>query len=192
MLVQYRLQWWQVAISVVGLLVVGAEFAAAKLVLNGQIAVQTTRRSTAAIDQLRDNRQAFDLYMLHCGGCHRANGGGAPNYGVPSFVHSAGMFTWIPAGREYLIRVPGSASSTLTDSQLAEVMNWIVATYSPDELPPGFKPYTQAYVASVRDRHYKNVVTARARVDRQLAALGLTPARYTFGKGDAAAGNEKH
>lgn len=144
------------------------------------------------IVKLRNDRSAFDLYMLNCGGCHRANGEGAPNYGVPSFVHSAGMFTWIPAGRQYLIRVPGSSMSQLTNGQLAEVLNWIVATFSPNELPTYFVPFTAAEVKAVRAHHYKDVAVARARVAKELRPLGLRPSRYTFGRGDHLADLVKH
>ena len=37
-----------------------------------------------------------------------------------------------PRGREYLVRVPGSAQSELTDAELAGVLKWIVSQYSGD------------------------------------------------------------
>lgn len=176
-------------IALAALFGIGAGVAVAGAADRGLRSAPVARASIATIAQLRDNRAAFNLYMLHCGGCHRANGQGAPDFGVPSFVDSAGMFTWLPAGRQYLVRVPGSAFSYLTDRQLAEVLNWIVATYSAKELPPDFNPYTSMEIAVDRARHYKDVAAARARIDKELRAIGLVPSRYTFGRGDAAAGS---
>lgn len=133
------------------------------------------------IRALRDDPAAFRLYMLNCGGCHRANGRGVARNGVPSFVDSAAVFMWIPQGREYLIRVPGSASSRLSDAQLAKVLNWIVTTYSRRQLPPDFQPFTTREVAAVRHEHYRDVAVARRRVAAKLHRLHLKPSPYRFG-----------
>jgi mono/diheme cytochrome c family protein len=83
-------------------------------------------------------------YMLQCQGCHGAAGGGAPGT-VPSLAE-VGRFLEVPGGREYLVRVPGSSQSALTDAELAEVLNWMVREFDPRE----FAPFTAAEVARVR------------------------------------------
>ena len=49
-------------------------------------------------------------YLLQCRGCHGPDGAGAPG-AAPSFRGQVGRFLAVPGGREYLIRVPGTAQS---------------------------------------------------------------------------------
>ena len=72
--------------------------------------------------------QAFKDYMLQCAGCHRYDGQGLTHRGIPNFNQSIGLFTRLPAGRDYMIRVPGASQSQLDNADLARVLNWIVAT----------------------------------------------------------------
>ena len=87
-------------------------------------------------------------YVLQCAGCHRVDGRGSTRHGIPDFRDSVGHFTRLPAGREYLIRVPGAAQSQLSDADLAAVLNWVLASFSAAQLPADFQPYTQAEVAA--------------------------------------------
>lgn len=89
-----------------------------------------------------ESRQ-FD-YMLNCQGCHLPDGSGNPARQVPAFPGQLGKFLTVPGGREYLVQVPGSALSGLSDQALADVLNWMLETFSAAELPAGFKPYTGA------------------------------------------------
>ena len=89
-------------------------------------------------------------YVLQCAGCHRVDGRGSTRHGIPDFRDSVGHFTRLPAGREYLIRVPGAAQSQLSDADLAAVLNWVLASFSAAQLPADFQPYTQAEVAARR------------------------------------------
>ncbi len=70
-------------------------------------------------------------YVLQCAGCHRVDGRGSTPHGIPDFRNSVGAFTHLPAGREYLIRVPGAAYSQLSNAELANVLNWLLHTFSP-------------------------------------------------------------
>ena len=54
------------------------------------------------------------LYMLHCQGCHLADGTGSPGE-VPS-LEKVGRFLGTPGGRAYLVQVPGAALSPLEPS----------------------------------------------------------------------------
>ena len=83
-------------------------------------------------------------YMLQCQGCHGAEGRGAPGT-VPS-LEGVGRFLGVPGGREYLVRVPGSSQSALSDAELAEVLNWMVREFDPRD----FVPYGAEEVARVR------------------------------------------
>jgi len=88
-------------------------------------------------------QRQFD-YMINCQGCHLPDGSGNPERQVPAFPGQLGKFLWVPGGREYLVQVPGSALSGLSDDGLAGVLNWMLETFSPNELPADFKPYTGA------------------------------------------------
>lgn len=124
---------------------------------------------------------AYKDYMLQCAGCHRFDGKGAPSRGVPSFRQSIGLLTRLPAGREYMIRVPGAAQSQLTNAELANVLNWVVATYSPGQLPRDFKAFTASEVGAVRPYRFNDVAPVRRRLTEELKAQGHELAPYTFG-----------
>ncbi|WP_241067871.1 c-type cytochrome, partial [Achromobacter insuavis] len=89
-------------------------------------------------DTLRQAARAD--YVLQCAGCHRVDGRGSTPHGIPDFRNSVGAFTHLPAGREYLIRVPGAAYSQLSNAELANVLNWLLHTFSPAQLPADFSP----------------------------------------------------
>jgi hypothetical protein len=88
-------------------------------------------------------------YMLHCQGCHLADGSGKPG-AVPALRGFVGRFLEVPGGREFLVRVPGSALSPLSDAELAGVLNWIIRSFGPAHVSQQFTPYSEAEVAGVR------------------------------------------
>lgn len=120
-------------------------------------------------------------YILQCAGCHRVDGRGSTPHGIPDFRNSVGAFTHLPAGREYLIRVPGAAYSQLNNAELANVLNWLLHTFSPAQLPGGFRPYTESEVAAARPRRYDDVVPVRHGLARELGALGFALSDYSYG-----------
>ncbi len=96
-----------------------------------------------------DDHRAKINYMLYCQGCHLPAAEGLEDK-VPRMSGFVGYFTHSDEGRRFLIQVPGSATAPVNDEQLAELMNWILRTYSADELADGFEPYTVAEVAELR------------------------------------------
>jgi mono/diheme cytochrome c family protein len=88
-------------------------------------------------------------YMLNCMGCHQSDGAGVSGK-IPALKKRMGLFLQVPGGREYLVQVPGTAQSSLDDSEVAEVLNWMLREFSPDEMPADFNPYTEAEVARIR------------------------------------------
>lgn len=113
-----------------------------------------------------DPQAQFD-YILHCMGCHVADGSGAPPQ-VPDVRGEMGRLLAVEGGREYLIQVPGAATSTLSDAALAAVLNYMLETFSADTLPESFEPITEAEVARLRPQWLQNPQTVRAKL---LAAL---------------------
>jgi len=89
-------------------------------------------------------------YVLHCQGCHGADGiGGLPEK-IPPLRDSIGYFLKVPGGRRFLIQVPGVAQAPLGDAEIAELLNFTLQQHSADQLPLSFRPYTREEVA--RDR----------------------------------------
>jgi mono/diheme cytochrome c family protein len=110
------------------------------------------------------------LYMLQCQGCHLADGSGAPG-SVPSL---AGLerFLAVPGGREYLVRVPGSAQSPLSDAELAAVLNWMIREFGLPEVAADFAPYSAGEVAGVRHPPLTDVDDVRRDLLRRIARRG--------------------
>jgi len=108
-------------------------------------------------------------YMLECQGCHRADGSGFPGR-VPDLRDRIGRFPQVPGGRAYLVGVPGSASSPLSDAELAAVLNWMIQRFAP-ERAPAVAPYTAEEVARHR-RPLADVESVRRELLRALAATG--------------------
>ncbi|CAB3972460.1 cytochrome C [Burkholderia aenigmatica] len=126
----------------------------------------------AHADGAADAALARQHWVLNCMGCHTATGGGIPGK-VPPLANSLGYFTHLPAGREYVMRVPGASNSALSDQDLADVLNWVLTTMNHDALPRDFKPYTAAEVAAHRRPAFSDVATVRAGLVRALQARGI-------------------
>lgn len=126
----------------------------------------------AHADGVTDATLARQHWVLNCMGCHTATGGGIPGK-VPPLANSLGYFTHLPAGREYVMRVPGASNSALSDQDLADVLNWVLTTMNRDALPRDFKPYTAAEVAARRRPAFSDVATVRAGLVRALHERGI-------------------
>jgi hypothetical protein len=98
-------------------------------------------------------------YMLQCRGCHGPEGAGVAD-AAPS-LRELSRFVASPAGRDYLIRVPGISRSELDDAALAALLNWLLRDQA---LPADFVPYTRAEVAAARVAPLTDVVAARQAV----------------------------
>ena len=88
-------------------------------------------------------------YALQCQGCHLADGAGTAG-SVPALAGSVARFVRVPGGREYVVRVPGAAQSTLDDAALAALMNWLLPHFDAAHLPADFAPYTAEEIGRAR------------------------------------------
>jgi cytochrome c553 len=88
-------------------------------------------------------------YMLDCMGCHLADGAGAAGK-VPDMRAALAPLAASAEGRRYLVAVPGSAQSPLSDQELAQLLNWMVHRLSTLPLPTTLRPFTAAEVATYR------------------------------------------
>lgn len=107
-------------------------------------------------------RAKFD-YQMNCQGCHVNDGSGGKS--IPNMQGFIGHFMQTTAGREYLVRVPGSANAALSDERLTEVLNWMLLSFSGDSLASGWQPFSMEEVAQLRknpllevEQYRKNLV----------------------------------
>ena len=122
---------------------------------------------------LATTASARAAYVLHCAGCHRVDGAGAPEKYVPD-LRALGQFLLINGGREYVIKVPGVMGSGLDDHQVADVMNWLFATLARDSAPADHRPYSAAEVTQARATPLLDVAATRSQL-LQRRATAATP-----------------
>jgi mono/diheme cytochrome c family protein len=96
-----------------------------------------------------NTQRAWQNWTLNCQGCHRIDGSGDVRT-APSLAGIVAQFLRVPGGREYLARVPGVATSPLSDADLAEVMNWMLWRFDAQHLPADFTPYSAAEIHTLR------------------------------------------
>lgn len=88
-------------------------------------------------------------YLLYCSGCHLPSGvGNPPN--VPTLHDELGRMLVVEEMRPYLVQVPGSSQTPLTDADLAAVVNWMLYEFNADTLPEDFQPITVEEVTEAR------------------------------------------
>ncbi len=105
-------------------------------------------------------------YMLQCLGCHGADGRGEPGH-VPSIGSTLAPLARLTGGRRYLVQVPGVAQAMLSDEEIAELLNWMIATLGRAK-PHEFRAFTAEEVARYRREPLVEVSATRARLMRQL------------------------
>jgi cytochrome c553 len=94
-------------------------------------------------------QRAWQNWTLNCQGCHRPDGTGTEGT-APSLAGTVARFLSAPGGREYLGRVPGVATSPLSNRDLAEVVNWMLWRFDREHLPAKFQPYTTDEMGRLR------------------------------------------
>lgn len=104
----------------------------------------------------------FD-YLLHCSGCHRPDGTGAPP-DVPSLRGPMGLLMATADGRAYVARVPEVAQAPLGDDALARLLNWVLLEFNADTVPSGFRAFGSAEVGAARVSVLADPLRARAAI----------------------------
>lgn len=99
-------------------------------------------------------------YALQCMGCHTPDGSGTPGR-VPAIRDTLLPFARAPDGRKFLVQVPGSSQSMLTNAELAAVLNWMIETFSGTK---AFAHFTAAEVARYRPQTLVHVRAERERL----------------------------
>lgn len=111
----------------------------------------------------------FD-YMIHCQGCHQADGSGTPGATPDLRTYGAALLRTIE-GRQYFVRVPGSRNAPISDLQLARVLNHIIDDIlaDPSGQAESLQHFDEAEVASYRPVAIDNVDLLRETLLQQVA-----------------------
>jgi hypothetical protein len=109
-------------------------------------------------------------YMLHCMGCHLSDGSGAPPQ-VPDIRGEMGRLLTVEGGREYLVQIPGAATSPVSDRELAAIVNYMLRAFSADTLPASFEPFTEAEVRRLRPHWLSDPEPVRKKLLEQMSSV---------------------
>jgi len=113
--------------------------------------------------------QSPDLdYLQFCVGCHREDGSGSAQNGVPDMRGVIDRLAGAPTGRDFLIQVAGVAQTPLDDAALARLMNWLLPRMG--VLPTNFVPYAADEVGRLRASRPADLPAQRAQAVAELAA----------------------
>lgn len=102
-------------------------------------------------------------YVIHCQGCHLADGAETPGK-VPGLAGQVAVFLRTPDGRAYLGRVPGVANAALSDAELAALLDWTLRRFDAAHVPPDFTPYTAEEIGALRRDPLVEVTRERVRI----------------------------
>ncbi|HET7774852.1 MAG TPA: hypothetical protein VFK74_00630 [Azospira sp.] len=111
-------------------------------------------------------------YLLHCSGCHQADGSGSAENGIPDMRRNLGHFLRTADGRAFVVQVPGTSQSALGHAEVADLLNWLLPAISAAEVPPGFQPFSAAEVAAYRGAPLPDVFATRGRIVEAVRGLG--------------------
>ncbi len=125
-----------------------------------------TSPALAAPDRSRQN------FIQFCAGCHQLDGSGSPGVGIPDVRGQLGYFLNSQGGRAFLVQVPGSANSPLSDKELALLLNWMLTTFSPAQIPTPFEPYSEDEVRRLRAQVPAAIDALRRQVTVELQQHG--------------------
>jgi len=125
----------------------------------------------AALSLCGSGALAYDAqtnYILHCQGCHTADGSGLEDR-VPNLRPTLVPFAGTREGRQYLVQVPGVAQSPLSDAETAAVLNWMLRNLAEQKQVAGLRAFTAMEVASYRATRLIEVRAKRAQLLARIA-----------------------
>lgn len=119
-----------------------------------------------------NEQRAKSNYQIFCQGCHSPDGSG--NRGVPQMRGELGDFLLFQEGREFLVRVPGSANASLNNQELAELLNWMITTFGEKSIPSNWQHYTREEVEKLRKNPLMEVFHYRKELIKKVAEIKST------------------
>src|SRR5262245_7714512 len=135
---------------------------------SGLVAIAGVALAAAALAEdagSRTDTRARADYLLHCMGCHTENGAGLPGK-VPSMRGTLAALARAPAGRSYVLRVPGVTQSTLAPERLGDVLIWAIREFNDAAVSAQVPRFTAAEVAEARNHPLLEVGATRDAVLR--------------------------
>jgi len=123
-------------------------------------------------------RSAAVNYVLHCSGCHGMDGSGHESAGIPDFRAAVGAFAMDPEGRTYLLHVPGIVNASMTDAEIAGVLNYVMDRWSAEK--GRFARFTAEEAGERRAHKVSDVVALRRQIAARLNAEGIRTAAYPW------------
>jgi cytochrome c553 len=121
---------------------------AGSIVAVGIAAAQSTAPA-ANLPGVSNPQRAWQNWTLNCQGCHRPDGSGSDKT-APALAGTVAKFLSVPGGRDYLGRVPGVATSPLSNADLADLMNWMFERFDKEHVPQNFVPFTAEEIGRLR------------------------------------------
>lgn len=106
-------------------------------------------------------RDAAFNYKMECQGCHSIDGRGQTDV-IPALNNDMAKFLTVAGGREFLVQVPGAAQAPLSDTETADVLNYMLQRFGPVEIAQQYPPYTSEEVARLRKTPLTEVKQKRA------------------------------
>lgn len=134
--------------------------------------------SAVAHQAVAAERSATKNYILRCLGCHGADGSGAPKQGIPAFPGLVDPLYSNDKGRTYLVHVPGVTASSLTNNEIAEVLNYVADRWA--KAPEQLQRFTAQEVQERQQVPVKDVVALRRALTEQLRQQGIELADYPW------------
>ncbi len=124
-------------------------------------------------------------YLMGCVGCH-GEAGVTISQKVPDLKDQIGWFLHLPEGRAYLVRLPNVAFAPISDTELAEMMNYMVFGLGGTSAPKGAKPYSAAEVGKLRKQPLTEVPLFQYRaeiVERLITEYQAPESLRLYGQG---------
>jgi hypothetical protein len=100
-------------------------------------------------------------FMMECQGCHSVDGSGQGDV-IPTLKNNMAKFLTVPGGREFLVQVPGAAQAPLSNAETADILNWMLRRFGPQDIAEKYAPYTEEEVAALRKTPLTEVKQKRA------------------------------
>ena len=99
---------------------------------------------------------------------------------IPDFRGYIGAFAADEDGRTYVLRVPGVVNTSLSDSEISAVINYVMNTWGGSSLRHDFVAFTAQEVEARRARPVADVVSFRRQIVERLHASGIPTADYPW------------
>lgn len=124
------------------------------------------------------DRSPYANYVLRCAGCHGLDGEGVITGGIPPFPGYVDALFRDEQARLYLMHVPGVVGASLSNQEIAEVMNYVVQRWGTES--GNVRLFTEEEVGRLRAQPVVDVVAFRREIAARFTAAGIPIAEYPW------------